>query len=451
MAWELFATTIDLARTQYSSPILGVECGGGRLNPKDKEASMNKPNYLHLAAVLAALGAVLNCRIATAQFDRDSTAQPRYHTPPASGVSLMKDQHLYSLVSPLRSLKTPDSKADVREWKEQLRPQLHRQWENILGKLQPSESDQVWFGDIRKSTEISRIQKDGYVRIELTLPMETDFDQSYLLLLPDNVGTKKCPAVIAWTSTSPDYTEPEKWWGEWLAQHGYVVLCGWSFIRNYRDATSYRNDVQLKLYERFGRWAPISRMVFDVQREAQFLADVPIVDPNRIGFMGFSLSAKTALYVAAFAPEIKAVVSIDPHLALYGNSNYLDPWYLDAKRPFDSIPASDYPVEALRNTVWSLLDTDPTRPGFERNHHELLALAAPRAVMVIGCSTDQPTAAHSDDRQSIAYINAAREVYELLDVPEKLEYIQLTCGHRATDPVMDRSWQRFFERWLKEN
>ncbi len=31
--------------------------------------------------------------------------------------------------------------------------------------------------------------------------------------------------------------------------------------------------------------------------------------------------------------------------------------------------------------------------------------------MVIGCSTDQATAPHSDDRQSVAYVAGAKEVY----------------------------------------
>ncbi|MDC3255092.1 dienelactone hydrolase family protein [bacterium] len=66
-------------------------------------------------------------------------------------------------------------------------------------------------------------------------------------------------------------------------------------------------------------------MVHDVQREVAFLRTCPEVDADRLGFIGFFLSAKTALYVAAFAPEIKATVAIDPHLALHGDSNYQDP------------------------------------------------------------------------------------------------------------------------------
>lgn len=63
--------------------------------------------------------------------------------------------------------------------------------------------------------------------------------------------------------------------------------------------------------------------------------------------------------------------------------------------------------------------------------------------MVIGCSTDQATAPHSDDRQSVAYVAGAKEVYGLLNVASRFEYVPLTCGHQATSPEIDAAWQKF--------
>lgn len=371
----------------------------------------------------------------------------RYHTPPSSDFSLMDQQHRFDLPSVL----VADDGTPVRSpaaWSETRRPELLKHWTSILGKLAPSPDDKQWFGDVGQIVETSRREEDGYTRIELQIPIEKDFLQPHLLLVPKGQGNGPFPAVIAWTSTSPDYTQPEKWWGAWLARRGFVVLTGWSHIRNYRDGVSHRNQVNEAVYQRFGHWLPMAKMVHDVQREVEFLRGRPDVDATRVGFIGFSLSAKTALYVAAFAPEVKAVVSIDPHLALHGDTNYHDPWYLDWRRRFEHIATEDYPVPQLRNTIWSLLDADPERPGFERNHHELMALCAPRALMVIGCSTDLETARHSDDRQSLSYIRRAEEVYRLLGVPERLEYVAETGGHRATGPRIDAAWQRFFTRWL---
>jgi len=331
------------------------------------------------------------------------------------------------------------------------RQQMVKEWARILGKLEPSKADEKWFGNAAQFKIQEVQQREGYSRMELTIPIEKDFHQPHLLLIPKGQGDGPFPAVIAWTSTSPDYKKPEEWWGRWLAQRGYVVLTGWSFIRNYREGRSYRDNVHEAVYERFGRWAPLGKMVHDVQREVAFLKSLEYVNDKRIGFMGFSLSAKAALYVAAFAPEIEATVSIDPHLAIYGATNYGDPWYLDWKRSFEDIETPSYPDPKLRKTVWSLLDADPKRPGFERNHHELMALCAPRKLMVIGCSADQKTATHSDDRQSIGYVNRAKEVYDLLGIPERFEYVPLTGGHRATGPKLDPHWQRFFETWLKDD
>ena len=108
-----------------------------------------------------------------------------------------------------------------------------------------------------------------------------------------------------------------------------------------------------------------------------------------------------------------------------------------------------YPVPELRGTVWSLLDVDPARPGFERNHHEILALCAPRPFLLIGGSTHLRSASHSDDLQSRGYVRRAQEVYRLLGVPERLESFETDEGHRAVGPKMDPVWQEFFLKRLR--
>ncbi len=397
---------------------------------------------------LIALATVLTtCALAVAA--EPASRSVKYHTAPSWTISLMKDQHEFEIPSVL--IADDGSRVtSARQWTSVRRGELMQHWTQVLGKLAPNEEDAKWFGDVTKSVEVSRDTKEGYTRIELQVPIEKDFLQPHLLLLPHGQGKGPFPAVIAWTSTSPDYTKPEEWWGAWLARRGFVVLTGWSHIRNYRDGISYRNKVNEAVYDRFGHWLPLAKMVHDVQREVEFLKSRPEVDATKIGFIGFSLSAKTALYVAAFAPEVKATVAIDPHIAMHGDTNYQDPWYLDWKRKFKHIQTDDYPVPELRGTVWSLLDADPSRPGFERNHHELMALCAPRSLLVIGCSTDKRSATHSDDQQSIAYVNRAREVYRLLGIEDRLEYLQESGGHRAVGPRMDIAWQRFFTHWLKE-
>ena len=310
--------------------------------------------------------------------------------------------------------------------------------DRVLGKLGPSEQDRKWFGDIRQAVVRKTADLGTYTRMAVDLPIEKDFLQPHLLLLPKKQG-RPFPAVVCWTSTTPDYTEPEKWWGKWLAEHGYVVLTGWSFIRHYRDDSTYRTGAAEKLHERFGHWLPMAKMVHDAQREAEYLRSLKEVDGARIGFMGFSLSAKAALYVAAFAPEITATVSVDPHIAVNGGTNWYAPWYLDWPREYPDIPTPQH-------TVLSLLNPDPGRPGFEHNHHEILALAAPRPLLIGGTADSEDSGGDSDDRQSWGYYNRAKEVYRLVGVADNLRFVLTNNGHHANGPEMDSEWRAFLDR-----
>ena len=380
----------------------------------------------------------------------EPVATTRYHEAPQNAPSPFDRQHEVDLLSPL-VMEDGTECASPSDWYEKRRPELLRHWTNILGRLEPSaRQKEEWIGDISRVELVDERQEEGYRRLHLRIPLEKDFLQDHLLLLPSGQGPGPFPAVIAWTSTSPDFTEPEKWWGAWLARRGFVVLTGWSFIRQDREGKDYRHPVQETVYDRYGRWLPLGKMAYDVRRQVEYLQTRDEVHPDRLGFIGFSLSGKTALYVAGLVPEVKATVALDPHVSLYGATNYQSPWYLDWEREFPDIQTKDYPIPERRGTVWSLLDADPARPGFERNHHELMALCAPRALMVIGCSMDQDSAVHSDDRQSWGYLNRAREVYHFLGIPERFSVASLTVGHRATSPEIDLAWQTFFLKWLVE-
>jgi hypothetical protein len=328
-----------------------------------------------------------------------------------------------------------------RQWKKRRR-EILAHWTRVLGKLGPDRRDRQWFGDIRRAREIGREDRGEYTRIHLELPIEKDFYQPHLLLLPKRRDGRRLPAVVCWSSSTPDWQKPEEWWGEWLASRGYVVLTSWSFIRNYRDGTAARTGAAEKLYERFGRWMPMAKMVHDARRQARYLRSLPEVDKNRLGFIGFSLGAKAAVYVAGFAPEYRTVVALDPHIAINGGTNWFDPWYLDWTRRWPDIATPD-------GTVLSLLNPDPERTGFEHDHHEVMALAAPKAFLLIGGSQTEDAGGDSDDLQSWGYVNRAKEVYSLLGIPERIEYVSTGDGHAANGPEIDRAWQGWFERWLK--
>ncbi|MFN9298560.1 MAG: acyl-CoA thioester hydrolase/BAAT C-terminal domain-containing protein [Acidobacteriota bacterium] len=301
------------------------------------------------------------------------------------------------------------------------RPSLREQWRLILGKLEPAPTDLRWFANPLTERILSTSDAGPYLRHHVELPLEIDFYQPGLLLVPKQPHPRRA-AGICWSSTSPDWRKPEEWWGAWLASHGFTVFCSWSHIRHYRDNTNYSNGVSEKVYARFGRWAALSRMVWDVRQQARWLARRHHVHPRRIGFIGSSLSAKTALYVAPFAPEINAVVSIDPHVPLWdGGTNYLAPWYLDADRVFPDIPTPE-------RTVRSLLHG--------HDHDELLTLSTPKPLLIIGGNDKS----HSDGPSTLPLLQKAARPH--------LQFHLLNTGHTATHPEIEALWQPFFSRYL---
>jgi hypothetical protein len=94
--------------------------------------------------------------------------------------------------------------------------------------------------------------------------------------------------------------------------------------------------------------------------------------------------------------------------------------------------------------AWTSSSPDYTQP------EQWLALCAPRAFLLIGCSMGKTRSAHSDNLQSWGYFNRAKEVYDLVGIPDRLKFETTTDGHQATSPHTDSDWQQFFEQWLKK-
>lgn len=326
------------------------------------------------------------------------------------------------------------------QWLRERRPPLVEAWTRILGRIEPTESDLRWFEPALKPRVQGLDRLSCYDRFTLELPLESDFYQPALLLVPRSAPP--WPGVIAWTSSTPDWRAPEYWWGAWLASRGFAVLCSWAHIRHYRGPTYRPLEATEAVYARFGRWSGMSRMVWDVRQQARFLAGWPGVEESRIGFMGFSLSAKTAVYAAAFAPELAAVVSVDAGLPLNGATNYFAPWYLDWTTRHEDIPTPE-------KTVLSLLKGNRTRPGFQHDHHEILALAAPRPFLLIGSSTDELSGWDRDDLSSWGYINRAAEVYRLYNAEANLAYRPTDDGHTSNGPGITPAWREFLVKRLQ--
>ena len=131
---------------------------------------------------------------------------------------------------------------------------------------------------------------------------------------------------------------------------------------------------------------PLSYLAYIATNCAQALANLPEVDPQRIGVVGHSYGGKWAMFASCLSEIFACAAWSDPGVVFDENRpsiNYWDPWYLGAQpgppRP-PGLPDESHPrTWAYRVLVDQGMDLT-----------ELHALMAPRPFFVSGGSEDTP-------------------------------------------------------------
>jgi len=178
------------------------------------------------------------------------------------------------------------------------------------------------------------------------------------------------------------------------AQHGYLAVAVRWFGESYGESYS---EAVANLAVRHPGATGLGKWVADARRVVDFVRRLPDADSARVGIMGHSLGGKMALYAAAMDPRIRAVVSSELGVG-FRMSNYDDYWYLG--------------------------DTIGKAPA-GTDQHELIGLVAPRPFLLIGGDA-------FDKTDSWHYINSARDVYQVYDVPQNIGYFNHHAGHTPT-------------------
>src|SRR5262249_40693936 len=155
-------------------------------------------------------------------------------------------------------------------------------------------------------------------------------------------------------------------------------------------------------------WTGMGKLTFDASRCIDLLETLPNVDAKRIGCIGHSLGAKEVLYAMAFEPRYQAGVFNEGGIGLR-MSNWTDAWYLTEKMK-EHIPAAE--------------------------HHQVLALAAPRPLLVMGGGS-------ADGDNSWPFVKEALTVYELYDAKDRIGMFNHKGGHS-----FPRDGRRSAYRWL---
>ncbi len=286
------------------------------------------------------------------------------------------------------------------------RKELISRWQNVLGTL-PERPSATPVPEVLETEVVDGIRRD---RLRYpTLPGE--WTEAYLLH-PEGL-TRPRPGFVVFHSTVPHSIlqpagiqgDTNKAFGWHLARLGCVALCP----RNFLWPTNDRIDAR-RAAERFARAYPaatgMARMLWEAQLAVDILAAHALNDAARIGAIGHSLGAKQVLYLAALDPRVGAAVSSEGGVGL-SFSNWDAPWYLG---------------DQIR------------RPEFERRHHELLALCAPRPFLLVGGDS-------ADGQRSTPYVAAAQSIYRLYGQPVRLGLYNHGGGHAVPPAALQRMLQ----------
>jgi dienelactone hydrolase len=306
------------------------------------------------------------------------------------------------------------------EWKQQ-RAYIETRWQNFLG-LDDLPTTKVPL--TIQITFVDKIRSCSRYRLQYNLENRANFTTDAYLLVPDAILLKKMPAIIAFHQTTDTHAKeaaglgagsrPNMAYGLQLTELGYVVLCPRNFIYlpTQSGSKERREQWQQNVKEMrnwYPTWKGITHMVYDAMRAVDVLHSFAFVDPLSIGCFGHSLGAKQALYSAAFDQRFSATVFSEGGVGLQeSRTNWDEEWYLGST--FEQI---------------------------NMDHHELLALIAPRPLLLLaGGMID--TAHHplppgirkgADDEKSWKYIEATMPVYDLLGQPKNIGWWHHKLGH----------------------
>lgn len=134
------------------------------------------------------------------------------------------------------------------------------------------------------------------------------------------------------------------------------------------------------------RRQPLTQLAYVAANCHTALAQMPEVDPQRIGIIGLSYGGKWSMFASCLHDKFACAVWSDPGIVFNeknGNVNYWEPWYLGydpAMRRKPGVPSADNPRTGLYK---EMVDAG-------EDLVDLHALMAPRPVLVSGGTEDPP-------------------------------------------------------------
>jgi dienelactone hydrolase len=262
------------------------------------------------------------------------------------------------------------------------------------------------------------------VRSKVTFAVEKGDRVTAYLLMPRGLKGKAPALLCLHQTTAIGKGEPAGVGGRdslhyalELAERGYVTLAP-----DYPNFGDYKLDVYAHGYA-----SATMKGVWNHMRAVDLLQGLPEVDGSRIGVIGHSLGGHNAVFVAAFDPRIRVVVSSCGFnsFAKYRSGNLAD-W---SHKGYMPRIASEFGGAAAK------VPFDFT---------EIVGALAPRAVFISAPLGDKDFEVEGV-RDCVA---AALPVYRLLEAAESLEVVYPDAGHEFPADVRLRAYA-FIDRHLR--
>jgi dienelactone hydrolase len=289
---------------------------------------------------------------------------------------------------------------------------------------------------------LDRSERDGFVQYHVHVQITSDgkVADGYLFV-PKGKGGGPFPAVLV-----PFY-EPQTSIGEGangrgrgthdyglqLVQRGFVTLS----IGTPGSVEKPGLDTRQLLIEAGieQKRQPLSYLAYVAANCHTALAQLPEVDPKRIGIIGLSYGGKWSMFASCLYDKFACAVWSDPGIVFNeanGNVNYWEPWYLGYDPTVQrkaGIPSADNPRTGLYKEL------------FESGSDlvDLHALMAPRPLLVSGGTEDPP--------RNWRALNHLVAVNELLGAKRRVA-MTARATHVPTAEALELEL-RFLEEWLK--
>jgi hypothetical protein len=362
------------------------------------------------------------------------TAPARPSTEPATQLELTRAERWASIApffSPpaefanrmgsYRSVMTFDDGRPVKsreDW-EKRREEIRASWDSKLG---------AWPALLEKPTveQLAQEHIENFTRYKIRVELAANLKRDCYLLVPDGPG--KFPAMVsvfytAETSANVDPKSGTRAFGYDLAKRGFVTLCLGGVSDNVRQPPE--TPVQ-----------PLMFLAYVAANAHTALAQMPQVDPKRIGIIGHSFGGKWAMFASCLYDKFAAAVWSDPGIVWNeadANANYWEPWYLG--------------VEAgVLRKPGLVTDANPRTGAYKQliaEHHdlnELHALMAPRPFLVSGGA--------QDPLDHWIALNNTVALYRFLGCENRIALTHRQ-GHSPTVDSNEQAY-RFLEHFLKD-